>query len=352
MPDSDATATSAPLTRREARQRRDVSTDMATALERHNRRIGWMDCLRGLAILLVVLHHSTQIVTYRIAEAPAVFGFLSEFFAPFRMPLLMFLSGLLVAGSLHRPAGAYVWGKIRRILWPIIVWTFIYQGMQTVVDGDPFAWYTPEFWNGYLWFMQFVGAYYIIALLLRWIPAWILVIVPFAGMILLPADTLGQRFFYLMPFFFLGAFIEKHWDQYARLLSFPVAAMLCVIPLGVALYSGLVTPLWYTPLAAIPAMIGIVVLVRASVAIPDARWLAPVRFVGRYSLIYYCAHYPVFAALGWIAQKAGLDNPTIALIAVFAATLAISTVFAILGRRMPVSLLFELPRRLWPARAA
>ncbi len=344
MPESEANSPNGPLTRAQAKADKGTG-GIRNALERHNRRLGWMDTLRGLAILLVILHHSTQNVTARVGEVPEVFVFLSEFFAPFRMPMLMFLSGLLIAGSLKRPAGEYIWGKLRRIAWPIIVWTIVYR-----FAGGEFDIASVAFWDSYLWFMQFVLAYYLIALVTRWIPIWVLVLLPFAGMLLLPAETLGQRFFYLMPFFFLGAFIEKHWERYASLLSMPLAAALCVVPLGVALYSGLVEPLWYDPIAAVPAMLGVVILVRVSVAIPDARWLAPVRFVGRWSLIYYCVHYPAFAALGRLAERAGLDSPTLALLGVFVLTLAVSTVFALLGRRMPVSLLFELPRRLWPAR--
>lgn len=314
-----------------------------------------MDLLRGLSILLVILHHSTQIVVYRIGEVPGFFEFLSAFFAPFRMPMLMFLSGLLVAGSLHAPTGKYVWGKVRRILWPIVVWTLVYAVAEFIADPAQSTYRPWElgFWNTYLWFMQFIFAYYILALLMRWAPAWVLVVVPFAAMFLIPGELgLLQRFFYLMPFFFLGAFIEKHWDEYARLLSVPLAAALAVIPIGVALYSGLVDPLWYVPLSALPAMLGIMVLVRLTARAPDARWLAPVRFVGRYSLIYYVSHYPVFAALGWLALKAGVEDAGIGLVVIFSATVAIATGFALLGRRMPVILLFELPRRMWPARKA
>jgi surface polysaccharide O-acyltransferase-like enzyme len=317
-----------------------------------------MDALRGLAILLVILHHSTQTVEYRIGDLPEFFVFLSDFFAPFRMPMLMFLSGLLVAGSLKRPAGEYIWGKIRRILWPIVVWTVIYGGMEFVVDGA----LSIDVLNTYLWFMQFVLAYYLVALLTRWVPVWVFVVAPLIGAFLVtdPEWELLQRFLYLMPFFFLGAFIEKHWDRYATLLNVRVAALLTVIPLAMAIYSGIDGQialaegrdggLWYQPWAAVPAMIGILILVRVAATLPDVRWLSPVRFVGRYSLIYYTSHYPVFAALGWLAAKAGLTQPTVALIIIFSATVAISTVLALLGRRMPVSLLFELPKRLWPAR--
>jgi len=359
---SESAPSDAPVSRADARRRAESvapaaasrkGADISRALERHDRRIGWMDLLRGLAILLVILHHSTQIVVYRIGEVPGFFEFLSAFFAPFRMPMLMFLSGLLVAGSLKAPTGPYIWGKVRRIVWPIIVWTLVYAAAEFVADPSQ-AKYMPwelGFWNTYLWFMQFVFAYYIIALVLRVVPAWVMVVVPFVVMFLIPGELeLLQRFFYLMPFFFLGAFIEKHWDQYAKLLSVPVAAVLSIIPIGVALYSGFVEALWYEPWSALPAMLGILILVRLTATVPDAGWLRPVRFVGRYSLIYYVSHYPVFAALGWLAMKAGITNPGLGLVVIFAVTVAISTAFALLGRRMPVKLLFELPKRLWPAK--
>jgi fucose 4-O-acetylase-like acetyltransferase len=366
---TDSASSPAPATRAEARRRTDRSSgsgDISRALDRHDRRIGWMDLLRGLSILLVILHHSTQIVAARVDDVPEFFYFVSAFFAPFRMPMLMFLSGLLVAGSLHAPTGKYVWGKVRRIVWPIVVWTFVYAAGQYLVGKGEFMPWDLGFWNTYLWFMQFIFAYYIIALLMKWVPIWVLFAVPFALMFVImfaaPELELLQRFFYLMPFFFLGAFIEKHWDQFARVLNVRLATVLAVIPLGVALYSGLDDiwaraagvkgggGLWYDPWSALPAMLGILILVRLTAAAPEAGWLAPVRFVGRYSLIYYVAHYPVFAALGWLAVKLGITNSVVALLIVFVVTVGVATVFALLGRRMPVSLLFELPRRLGPAK--
>lgn len=334
MPESAASASSAlPIT---------TTNRAASALERRGARIDWMDLLRGISILLVILHHSTQIVSARIDDVPEALTFLSNFFAPFRMPMLMFLSGLLVATSLKRPAGAYLWGKVRRIVWPIVVWTVIYV---TASGGSDFAWYEPGFWNTYLWFLQFITAYYVIALLTRWVPAWLFIVLPFIGMFLLPMDSLEQRFFYLMPFFFLGALVEHFWKQYASLLSTRWAAVLAIVPIGVALYSGFVNPLWYQPLAAVPAMVGVLILVRLASVAPAARWLAPVRFTGKYSLIFYCVHYPVFAGLGRLAERAGITDPLIGIVGIFAVTLGVCFAFAWVGRRLPVSLLFELPSR-------
>ncbi|WP_300266702.1 acyltransferase [Microbacterium sp.] len=371
MPHDSSPTPPAPATRAEAAAARRMTpaakSDVRSALERHDRRITWMDVLRGTSILLVILHHTTQIVAYRVDDVPEVFAFISAFFAPYRMPMLMFLSGLLVAGSLKRPAGEYIWGKVRRILWPIVVWTLVYAAAEMVADPSQVKYMPWElgFWNTYLWFMQFIFAYYIIALVIRWVPIWVVMVVPFAAAFVIPGDLeLLQRFLYLMPFFFLGAFIEKYWNTYARLISARLAWVLIVIPVAVAVYSGLDDiwvraagderggGLWYEPWAAVPAMLGILILVRLAATIPEVRWLAPVRFVGRYSLIYYVSHYPVFAALGWIAMKVGITNAGVGLIVIFSVTVAISTVFALLGRRMPGSLLFELPRRMWPQRKA
>lgn len=350
---SEPAHSSVPRTRGEARRKVEGGADISRALDRHDRRIGWMDLLRGSSILLVILLHSTEIVSARVGEVPDVFEFISNFFAPFRMPMLMFLSGLLVAGSLHAPVGKYVWGKVRRIVWPIVVWTFVYAAGQYMVGKGEFMPWQLGFWVTYLWFMQFIFAYYILALLMKWVPIWVLFGIPFVVMFIIPEEfELLRKFFYLMPFFFLGAFIEKHWDQFATRLSVRWAAVLSVIPIGLGLYSALIDPLWYEPLSVVPALLGIMILVRLTAVTPDVRWLAPVRFVGQYSLIYYVSHYPVFAALGYLAVKAGITNSGLALVVVFVVTVGVATVFALLGRRMPVSLLFELPRRLWPAKKA
>lgn len=345
-----------PRTRAEAAAR--PTSRAHAALDRSTKRLGWMDTLRGLSILLVILHHSTQIVVNAYEQAdgavPPVlepFVFVSNFFAPFRMPMLMFLSGLLISGSLKRPAGQYVWGKLRRILWPIIVWTAVYNLAFVAGGGElpgmPWEW---AYWNTYLWFMQFILAYYLVALLTKWIPAWVFVLLGLVCAFAVPAEVVDERFFYLLPFFFLGAFIEGFWERFVAAITVPVAIALTAIPLALGLISALWIPLWYEPLAAVPGLLGILALARVAVYIPDAGWLRPVRFVGRYSLIYYVVHYPAYAAIFNVAERVGVTQPALVLPVVFLVTVAVSTGFALIGRYMPFSLLFELPRRLWPSR--
>jgi peptidoglycan/LPS O-acetylase OafA/YrhL len=113
-----------------------------------------------------------------------------------------------------------------------------------------------------------------------------------------------------------------------------------------------VSPLWYQPFAALPAMVGILILVRLASVMPAAGWLSPLRFIGKYSLIFYCVHYPVFAGLGRLAERAGLTDPLLGIVGIFALTLAVCFAFAWVGRRLPFSLLFELPGRRRSARTS
>jgi fucose 4-O-acetylase-like acetyltransferase len=84
-------------------------------------RQGWIDVLRGLAILLIISLHASVIIELfgRKAWAPAVK--FNDLFAPYRMPLLMLLSGLLVEDSLRKGPLLYFEGKFRNIAYPYIL---------------------------------------------------------------------------------------------------------------------------------------------------------------------------------------------------------------------------------------
>ncbi|OFT62640.1 hypothetical protein HMPREF3159_03780 [Brachybacterium sp. HMSC06H03] len=61
-----------------------------------------MDLLRGTAILLVIAHHLRLVQQIWDGGTPWAMVELSEALAPFRMPALLFASGLLLA----RPAAS------------------------------------------------------------------------------------------------------------------------------------------------------------------------------------------------------------------------------------------------------
>ena len=84
-----------------------------------------MDVLRGTSILLVVFNHAILFASALPTGSPEVAWALNQVFAPIRMPLMVFLSGLLVAPSLARGWRQYLRGKARRVLYPYLVWSAI-----------------------------------------------------------------------------------------------------------------------------------------------------------------------------------------------------------------------------------
>ena len=84
-----------------------------------------MDLLRGTAILLVIAHHLRLVQQIWDGGTPWAMVELSEALAPFRMPALLFASGLLLARSLRRPPGRFLAGKLRGLLWPWLLWSAV-----------------------------------------------------------------------------------------------------------------------------------------------------------------------------------------------------------------------------------
>ena len=132
-------------------------------------RYKWMDSLRGLAIVLVVHFH---VVDSLFAEYPNLPSFIEELtirIAPLRMPILVFLSGLLVSNSLSKGYIRYFSGKIKNILYPYLLWTIILFIMVIVRDfnteGEPSYSLiqsiitTPLY---HLWFLYYLFFYYLI----------------------------------------------------------------------------------------------------------------------------------------------------------------------------------------------
>ncbi len=93
-------------------------------------RLQWMDMLRGSAIVLVMLWHSSAVPVLYGARMPEAVRAVNMFFLPFRMPTLMFLSGLLLPASLRKPLPVYYAGKFAAIGWPYLVFVLLDRLLQ------------------------------------------------------------------------------------------------------------------------------------------------------------------------------------------------------------------------------
>lgn len=89
-------------------------------MEKIKKRIEYIDNLKAFAIFTVVLGHSLSLIwgDWRGVDMP-----LYTFIYSFHMPLFMFLSGICV--SKDRISNKIILQKIKSLLWPYILWSFI-----------------------------------------------------------------------------------------------------------------------------------------------------------------------------------------------------------------------------------
>jgi len=320
-------------------------------------RIEWMDVLRGTSIVLVVFNHAILFASSLPVGSPEVAWVLNQVFAPVRMPLMVFLSGLLVAPSLARGWRRYLGGKARRVLYPYAVWSaialvllYLWDIRDGLVGGvEPMvvtAWeplrvlYHPA---EHLWFLYDLFLFYVIALAATRIsPLWIA-----AGALAAAAvvpDFSVRRFLFLLVFFMLGVWMSQHPGTLDRVLARRWVVWVCaVLALGTLVAVALGIGLRYAAISAPFAAAGIGLAIVVSRRIGSAEPLRPVRFVGRDSLVYYLVHWwPT--SLG-VAIGATTGNGWVAVLAGTVSGLLVSTAVVWLIRVWPpLNWLFSAPQ--------
>lgn len=85
----------------------------------------WIDVVRGLAVILVVLVHAMQRAELFTGHEFTRLETLTIIVTPLRLPAMFLLSGLFVTRSLAKGPAAYVTGKLRRIAWPYLLWSVL-----------------------------------------------------------------------------------------------------------------------------------------------------------------------------------------------------------------------------------
>lgn len=278
-----------------------------------NSRMGWMDLLRGLAVLLVVVMHA-QALPMRSDMGVEEWQTANSYLQPFRMAMLMFLSGMLLPRGLVKPLPQYLWGKWAAIGWPAFVWLFLYGLYSDALSN----W---EYWSSgsYLWYLLALLLCYSAALTIKPLVnrPWV-----FSGScVLLAAASLCTAHFgevidplltptvYFATFFFLGAGLRDFalsWTQAPALVVLVLAIYAAVMAhLGIedgSLHRG-------TIYAATTGLSGVAVALWVAPRLYRlGPWLKPLTAVlewaGRNSIVVYVAHFPVVTVvnrylLGW-----------------------------------------------------
>ncbi len=306
-------------------------------------RLHWMDAVRGTAILLLLIWHASAVPEMYDITMPDWVRALNAFVLPYRMPTLMLLSGMLLSRSLRKPLPQYYAGKFAMIMWPYVVWVIIAKFTFLEVVGLPWyhwrAWYS----TSYLWFLFFIGVYYLIAPMLRRLPPWVPIGAAAVIALVLPYESTEQRMAYFAIFFFTGDWLARTPGLLDRLTTRRAGLIFAapVVLYGVlaVIFTDLVQyRAWGAPIS----VAGGLLLMSLFAAAPrGGRSRRALEFLGGSSIIFYVSHFPVMAFLSQ-TPLAALGSPVLALINLVNA-LAVGYLLVLVKKRIPFVWLFQAP---------
>ncbi len=128
-------------------------------------RVAWVDCAKGIGIILVVVGHVLRGLNKTSAAVPGCAAIDSWIYA-FHMPLFFFLSGLFLERSTSQPLGGFISARVRRIIWPYVVWSLLQETFRHI-SRNPDALAFRDFWTiVYRPVMQFWFLYVLFFLLI------------------------------------------------------------------------------------------------------------------------------------------------------------------------------------------
>lgn len=98
-----------------------------------NKRMQWVDYLKGIAIVLVVYRHVLIGIERSGIVIPELLVDANMVFYSFRMPLFFILAGMFIGGSLRkRTVGEFALIKFENLLYPYLIWAFLQVTLQIV----------------------------------------------------------------------------------------------------------------------------------------------------------------------------------------------------------------------------
>lgn len=273
-------------------------------------RVRWADQARGLAILLVICFHAESIAG-RFIDVPDLVGAINRFFAPYRMPVSMFVSGAVVALSVRRPAQRFWTPRLRQVAWPYFLWSGVFLVVAGRIDMPKTLFAVLLVPPTYLWYLWFLLAYYAVARTMERLrlPVGMVIMVGWA-ISFLPDVYRIPRFGLLMSMFFLGFAMTVRWG-----LRLPVpprprwsSALAGVVVLFFGLLSAWRAPVQGVPLLVLVPIAGCVVTVWGLSSLPPSRWLWPLESVGRHAIVFYVVHFPLIWVVDRELVRAGIDH--------------------------------------------
>ncbi len=338
---------------------------MGAASQTGTSRIDWVDCAKGLCIIMVVMMHSTL----GVEEAAGKEGFmhaLVAFARPFRMPDFFLISGLFVANVIDRDWRTYLDRKVLHFayfyaLWVTIQFAFKAPGFSTEVGAANVALlYAQSFIEpfGTLWFIYLLPIFFVVVKLLRNTPPLAIWAVAAALEMshLNTGWTVPDEFAARFVYFYTGYLMAKHVITFADLVGKHKWFALIGLETWAVINSGLV----YSGLATLPVFslllgyVGALAVITIAVLISRVEAFDPVRYCGENSIVIYLAFFLPMGIMRMLLIKTGM----ISSVGMMALIVTLAGIFGALAlwwavRETRLSFLFKRPEafKLAPQKA-
>lgn len=265
-------------------------------------RIQYIDKLKGLAIILVVMGH---IAEKSIGIKDSVFNL---FYGSFHMPLFMFLSGIFAYKSFKRysinESLIFLKKKALRILLPFLVVGGIYSYMNY---SDVTSVWLGTTCSSY-WFLPALFLCMLLGLIINMVPlkgkvSYFLVLIAVYGIFSAMYYLGGVRFPYFLhalkmfPFFILGALCSRYKQLGQLMIKSQSVYAISVMAYFILLYYNGSLPNAYNW----PGIFAIVMLVQLFEKYDEKipMWLSQ---IGRHSLEIYVFHWFFLPNIPWVSE--------------------------------------------------
>lgn len=297
-----------------------------------------MDLLRGISVSLIALWHASLIPGG--GSMPVAAEVINNALSPYRVPMLLVLSGMLLRRSLSKGLVRYYEGKLRRIVWPLVLWIVIYL----LIPGGNIDWQHDEAWlmDSYLWFLVVMVFSFAIGPLVRIVPEVVVVLgLLVAHRLVDPANPYG-RVLWFATYFFIGSAVGRlpRWrDVHPAVIA---AAGLFAIGWGTwVAHRYLYAPIgdWWLIVLGLP---GVMFALWVAPRIPRTRVTRVLEIAGENSLVVYLVHFPVMLLVFRSLEAIGITSPWVTFPAILAGSVAV--VILAIRHRARVEFLFTAPR--------
>jgi fucose 4-O-acetylase-like acetyltransferase len=286
----------------------------------------WLDALRGIAILLVVLGHALRgIESAGISTGPLI-GFLDPRLYAVHVQLLFFVSGLVIVGSLRRHSvRRFANGRIPALLVPLVIWTYVFLGVKLLAgpfQNAPISWeallVAPVPGQLHLWFLWALFLMHLVVAAVWALASERARTALFLGLFVaalaaqwlrLPGEVdhwIGHTLRFL-PFLLLGVLLGLQGVRGARGQGASLAAAACAA--GGFLFAPQLEAMmgW----DAIPSLaVCLAVYFSASLVLARPRLAAMLGYLGVSAMAIYVLHTIFSAGLREALLAAGIDAPT------------------------------------------